>query len=275
MSSAVKIEAITSSDDGDGIMRAADGTPLKARLAKALRREKLRSFLMIAPLLLFVVVTFLLPIGDMLFRSVENQIVQNTIPNTVVALKDWDPKSGEIPSEEVFAALGTDMTQAFKDKTHTKLGLRLNYDNPGMSGLFRKTGPATRTIKAPFREAFLKVDPAWGTVETWATIRGAAPAYTDGYFLNALDLQRTANGIEQVPESNQIYVQLFQRTLFMSLVITFSCLLSGLSGCVSDGAFKRATSQHALDPRAAAVLDVAAGAHLRMESAAADARRHQ
>ena len=71
----------------DGIVRAADGTPLKARLAKALRREKQRSFLLIAPLLFFIVISFLIPIGDMLLRSVENQIVQNTLPTVVQELE--------------------------------------------------------------------------------------------------------------------------------------------------------------------------------------------
>ena len=76
-------------------MLAADGRPLKASLARALRAQKLRSLMLIAPLLIFVLVTFLFPIGDMLLRSVENQIVPNTLPRTVEALADWDPASGE------------------------------------------------------------------------------------------------------------------------------------------------------------------------------------
>ena len=63
-----------------GPMLAADGRPLKASLARALRAQKLRALMLIAPLLAFVLVTFLFPIGDMLFRSVENQIVPNTLP---------------------------------------------------------------------------------------------------------------------------------------------------------------------------------------------------
>ena len=74
----------------DGPMLAADGRPLKASLRRALRAQKLRSLMLIAPLLIFVLVTFLFPIGDMLFRSVENQIVPETLPRTVEALQDWD-----------------------------------------------------------------------------------------------------------------------------------------------------------------------------------------
>ncbi|OIQ43868.1 MAG: ABC transporter permease, partial [Roseobacter sp. MedPE-SW] len=70
----------------NGPVLAADGTPLKRSLAKALRMQKLRALMLIAPLLLFILVTFILPVGDMLFRSVDNRIVQDVLPNTVRAL---------------------------------------------------------------------------------------------------------------------------------------------------------------------------------------------
>jgi len=50
-------------------MLAADGRPLKASLNRALRRQKLRALMLIAPLLLFILITFIIPIGQMLFRS--------------------------------------------------------------------------------------------------------------------------------------------------------------------------------------------------------------
>ena len=101
---------------------AADGRPLKASLNRALRRQKLRALALIAPLLLFILVSFVMPIGDMLFRSVENQIVSETLPRTVTALEDWDANSDEAPGEAVFAALYTDMALATEYKTHTRLG---------------------------------------------------------------------------------------------------------------------------------------------------------
>ncbi|MGB1546485.1 MAG: ABC transporter permease, partial [Candidatus Puniceispirillaceae bacterium] len=51
---------------------AADGRPLKQSLSRALRRQKMRALLLVTPLLVFVLVTFVLPIGNMLFRSVQN-----------------------------------------------------------------------------------------------------------------------------------------------------------------------------------------------------------
>ncbi len=54
-----------------GPVLAADGTPLKRSLARSLRMQKTRALLLIAPLLAFVLISFVTPIGQMLYRSVE------------------------------------------------------------------------------------------------------------------------------------------------------------------------------------------------------------
>ena len=46
-----------------GPVLAADGRPLKASLNRALRRQKLRAMLLIAPLLIFIMITFVAPSG--------------------------------------------------------------------------------------------------------------------------------------------------------------------------------------------------------------------
>ena len=123
-----------------GPMLAADGTPLKKSLNRALRRQKMRALMLIAPLLIFVLVTFIAPIVDMLFRSVENQIVSNTLPRTVQLLADWDANEAESPDEPVYEALYYDMFIAAEAKEHTRLGTRLNYEQTGLSSLFRGSG---------------------------------------------------------------------------------------------------------------------------------------
>ncbi len=211
-----------------GPMLAADGTPLKLSLARALRRQKLRALLLICPLLLFILVTFLAPIADMLFRSVENTIVPETLPRTVEALADWDPASGEIPGEPVFAALAADLKEAVETKSHTRLGSRLNYENPGISSLLRQTGRKIRSLDdGNYREQFLDISKDWGDIEIWRTIKRFSGNYTAGYFLNAFDAERTSAGVHFKSESDRIYLYLFARTLTLSVVITLTCLLLG------------------------------------------------
>ena len=153
----------------EGKMLAADGRPLKASLNRALRRQKLRALALIAPLLLFILITFVMPIADMLFRSVENQIVSETLPRTVVALQEWDADSGEPPSEEVFTALYTDMVLAAEYKTHTRVGSRLNYEMTGIASLFRKSGRRVGRFDTDvYTDAFTEADPAYADPARWA-----------------------------------------------------------------------------------------------------------
>lgn len=157
-----------------GPMLAADGTPLKKSLGRALRREKIRALALIAPLLIFILVTFIAPIVDMLFRSVENQIVSDTLPRTVRALDAWDSTSGEAPGEDVFAALYVDLIEAEEAKTHTRLGSRLNFETPGISSLFRKSGRAVGRMDTDvYTDQFQNLDPAWEDPAVWIAIMQA------------------------------------------------------------------------------------------------------
>jgi len=212
-----------------GPILAADGRPLRQSLARALRLQKLRALMLIAPLLIFILVTFAAPIADMLFRSVENAIVPDTLPLTVAALEDWDDASGQPPGEKVFAALRQDLLAAVAAKAHTKLGSRLNYEQTGVASLLRKTGRHVKRMKedGALAAQFAKVHKSWADPETWATIKRFSSAYTSGYFLNAVDAKLGATGIEARPENERIYIFLFERTLLLSVVITVACLLIG------------------------------------------------
>jgi putative spermidine/putrescine transport system permease protein len=338
----------------DGKIRAADGTSLKRSLNRALRRQKLRALILIAPLLIFVLVTFIAPIADMLFRSVENQIVAQTLPRTTEALADWEAGSGQAPGAPVYKALYEDIFIAQERKLHTRLGSRLNYELTGASSLFRKSGrgvgdmgevyqdqfedfddfwkkgenwnaflgsdewlaeiqawdkasgddqpafemrdgmeelfpqtaakyeifadfvqyedgdnlykedpwaliyssfyddltgptapqiaaydgPAAAQIKAAaaaaasfetvdYAAAFAEIDKDWAETPIWETIQTYSGPFTNGYFLNAVDMQKSPDGAELRPENQRIYGTLFLRTLFMSLMITGSCILLG------------------------------------------------
>ena len=149
-----------------------DGQPLHKSLAKALRREKLRAVVLIAPLLLFVLFTFVFPIADMLFRSVENRIVQDTLPITTQTLQNWEPNGNELPSEEVYASLANDLMLAQELKIHTRLGSRLNYDQPGIASVFRKSGRAVKKLDGDSHlNGFVGVSDIWSSPESWSALK--------------------------------------------------------------------------------------------------------
>lgn len=206
-----------------------NGVPLKKQIARALFKQKVRALLLIAPLLLFILITFVIPITDMLLRSVDNSIVSNTLPQTTTVLETWDATSGNLPDEAAFAALYNDLKVAIEQKNHTKLGSRLNYESSGMSSLFRKVGKDVSKMQAggSYKDQFIAADKAWGDIKTWEIFKVYSPKYTNGYFLAAMDMKKTPDGAAMLPESERIYLNLFVRTIFMSIVITGLCLLLG------------------------------------------------
>ena len=200
------------------------------------RRPQWRALLLIAPLLLFILLTFVFPIADMLYRSVENGIVADTLPTTVIALKTWDPQAGELPDEPVFAALAADLTLAVAAKNHTRLGGRLNHERPGFASLFRKTGRALGRFSAGhYKKQFIEANTGWASIANWAALKRLSPPFTDSYFLDALDHRRgladTARentdwqSIVRKPEQERVHITLFIRTLVTSIAITCICIV--------------------------------------------------
>ena len=159
--------------ESKGQVLAADGRPLKASLNSALRRQKVRALLLIAPLLLFIMITFIVPIGQMLMRSVENGLVSETLPRTTNLLATWDSSETDLPDDATFLALAQDMMLAVEEKNHTRLGSRLNYEMTGVSSLFRKSGRAVDEFGEIAQEALIELNETFEDPVAWSAQFGA------------------------------------------------------------------------------------------------------
>ena len=203
------------------------GVPLKEQLARAERRKKYIAFGMVLPLLLFIIVTFAIPILSMLFRSVDNPRMVTLVPNLAAAVQQWD--GIELPSEQVFEIAFHDLTAAKKAGNLGKIATHVNYSLSGGRSLILKTKRKFKKIKSgPYREAMIKADKRWGKLHTWSVIKKVSPPYTARYFLNAMDLDYDDMGkVVEKPEEKQIYVTLFIRTLWISLLVTLLTLIIG------------------------------------------------
>jgi putative spermidine/putrescine transport system permease protein len=78
-----------------------------------------------------------------------------------------------------------------------------------------------------YKGQFLDIDKDWGNVDYWATIKRLSPPITSSYFLASVDAETTPEGVELKPENERLYITLFIRTIVLSLLITFSCILLG------------------------------------------------
>ncbi len=215
------------------------GQSLKAALAKAERRNKIRAFLLVVPLLLFIAFTFLAPVVQMMYFSFDNPVIIEKLPKTIAALQDWDPSGAPTPPEHVYAVFAEEISRAAKARTIGKVATRLNYDKGGMRSLIIKTGrKVSRMQVGPFMEgkwkqAFLKMSKKWGDQDVWVTIKDAGERYTASFYLKALDLRRSAEGsIVGEPENRQLYLltgfdSIWVRTFWISAAVTIFCVLLG------------------------------------------------
>lgn len=210
---------------GDGPLLTVDGQPLAEALARSRRRARWRAFLLVMPLLVFVLVTFITPIGQMLHRAVYNPIFAENMPRISAWLREHPDAE---PSEEAYALLVEDLKEARKKKTIGSVATRINYDVPGTRSLFTSSARKAKRLEPPYKEALIKTNRKWGDKRVWTAMRQASNAYTIDFLLNALDFTRDADGnIVRVDSERQIYGKLFVRTLILSLVITGLTLLLG------------------------------------------------
>ena len=225
-----------------------DGVPLKESLRKSLRRTKIRSFLLILPPLLFLLLMFVTPIGSLLSRSIDDIKINEAFPQTFAQYEEWEDKS-QLPSEEMFAAVINDIRVTIKIKDSEgnvigknllgRSGTRMTYEFSGWKSLINKTvkealkvdkksKEAVKPFKweAPYKEKMIKRDKRWGKVEFWQSLGAMKDPYTMGYYLNAVDLKYDANkNIVQKAEYLRIYKTIWVRTLKVSLMVTIFCLL--------------------------------------------------
>lgn len=219
-------------DTQTGMLVTADGLPLKQALANAQKRARRRAFFLVAPLLLFILVTFVSPIGQLLFKSMNNTGFTSTTDfgtgettPIMVNLKEWfeeNPAGSEI-DESAYAALAADIRDLDEQRAAGQAGTRINYELSGSRSLFTKTTRKADDLAPPYKEAIIAIDEDWDDPKLWGVMRSASSAYTDTFYLAAVDRYRDEAGdVQRVNENRQIYVKLFQRTLFLSLAVTLA-----------------------------------------------------
>ncbi len=207
-----------------------DGIPLSVSLKKAERKNKIKAFLLVVPLLLFLIITYILPIGDMFMRSIDDKMVTNMLPKTFTAMEKWDGK--EMPPEEVFAGFYSDFKILVQNKEHGKLAQRLNKEKNGFNSIIKKLFRQVQRNKIDegqsIKEQIMKVHKRWRDVEYWQAIKRTAPPYTTAKYLKGMDMYYGPDGnIMQVEEDRRIHRILWLRTLEIAFFVTLFSFLMG------------------------------------------------
>ena len=190
-------------------------------------RARLRAAGLVAPLAVFVGITFAVPVVLMLVRSVYDPTVADVMPETLAGLEEWDGRGA--PGEPVYAAAAAELTRAADERTLGQVASRINRVRSGLRSVLVRTPRLLGDAPAgPRREALLDIDPEWGDPAIWHAIRTAGDALTARHYLHAVDLDRATDGtIGRRPEEERVYLRLFARTFGVGLTVTALCLLLG------------------------------------------------
>ena len=207
-------------------LTAADGTPLKKKLAQAMFRSKLRATGLVLPLLAFVLASFVFPILALMWQGVYNDTFARLMPNLTEELQVWDGVSE--PTEEMYALLVADLKQNRADKTIGKVASRVNQELSGTRSLFTSTARKVKKLEPPYKEALIKTKKKWGKIEVWQAMKLTNQSLTPGYYATSLDGKYTVDrGFVAQDEKRQIYVKLFVRTMIISGTVMVLCLILG------------------------------------------------
>jgi putative spermidine/putrescine transport system permease protein len=202
-----------------------DSVELKRRLAVAARRGKLMAMLLILPLFLYILLSFVIPIGLMLSRSVYDPSIADNLPRTIAALRSWDGK--QLPGEETYAALVADLKTVEQKNTSAFIGKRLNYEISGVrSKVIASARKAAEMTSPPYKEQMIAANKIWGDRLIWSKIQQSGSSVTPFYLLRVLDLERNVDGdIVGVPAAQSVYKSVLWRTLYISLTVTLLTLI--------------------------------------------------
>ena len=203
----------------------------QADLQRMLRRDRrprlLAAALLIAPLFVFSIVNFVVPVGMILFQSVDDRAIGTVLVRTLPAVATWDGPG--TPDEAVYRAVYDDFRDAKAARTLTIVATRLNAVAPGYQALVNAT--ARRIVEAnpaSAKAALIDIDSRWGETDTWSAIRSMSGLpFTAMHLLRAVDVTVAGGRIAAVPESQRIFATLWLRTFWVSLVVTVLCALLG------------------------------------------------
>ena len=203
-----------------------DGIPLKISLQKSERRNKIRAFLLVTPLLFFILFTFLIPIGDMLLRSVDDSYINTVFPKTFEKYEKWDRQ--DLPSEELYETMFFEIKEG-SGRSIGKATTRMNYAKSGWKSLLKKSKRKFKKIEeGPYKEQMIAIDKRWADMDYWRALGVMVDPTTAGYYLNAVDLKYNVDKeIVRQKENRRIYNKTWIKTFKVSVLVMFFCLILG------------------------------------------------
>nr|WP_322997395.1 ABC transporter permease [Castellaniella sp.] len=206
-----------------------DPVAIRRSMRATQRKKTLRALLLVGPLALFLLIVFIIPIGSLLTRAIDNPEVIQTLPRTLQVLQDWDGQNP--PPDTAYQALTEDLSHAKSTPAAGELARRLNYEIAGYRSLLFKTLrrlPPAASSPEETRAQLIALDQRWADPAYWTVIIQNNRSWTPYYLLTSLDLKLDQQGhIIAVPPDTSAFQEIFSRTFIISAIVTLVALILG------------------------------------------------
>ena len=207
-------------------IRTSDGELLSVKLKKVESKKRLSALLLVLPLLLFILVAYILPIVQMLQRSVDNTQMNELLNKTHEVIQQWD--GSNLPPESVTSVFYEELKYLSENKLHGKIAVRLNYEKGGFSSLIKKTVRKLDSFDENnnYLDQFIDVHKKWGQQEYWLALKRATVPYHGRKYLASFDFKQDFDGsIKRIEEKKRINLTLWLRTVYVAIGVTIFCLI--------------------------------------------------
>jgi putative spermidine/putrescine transport system permease protein len=202
-----------------------DSAPVVARRD---RGALWRAYGLLAPLVVFLILTFVGPIGTLLWRAVADNELPQAMPATASAVAKWDGTS--TPDERLFKPLMQDLkTVAPRDLAGA--ARRLAYEAPALRAMLMSAKRDAASIEGSAVQ-MQALDPRWLENATWQTLKRASGPVGTYHLLSAVDMKHDyRNGLVAKDEAG-LYRSILARTFGIAALTTLVCVLLAFPLCV-------------------------------------------
>ncbi|EHK54784.1 ABC transporter permease [Allomesorhizobium alhagi] len=220
-------------DDAPAAKRASPttGVDVRSSIRRDSNRRTVLAALPAAPLLIFLLLFMVIPLGSILHTSLSDGEIDKALPRTTHALSAWDGE--DLPPPAVYMMLGRELEAASSAGSLRPLGRRVGYElsrgmqiildgHRGLSGDFDRADPQG------WKAELIKAEPAWGQRGIWSVIKRHNGRYSAFYFrwATGIPVKIDADGrssLETAYEFRSIYL----RTILISLIVTGLTIVIG------------------------------------------------
>ncbi|MBD9443322.1 ABC transporter permease [Pseudomonas sp. PDM04] len=187
-----------------------------------------RAYGLLAPLVVFLVLTFVGPIGTLLWRAVADGELPQAMPATASAVSDWDGSSA--PDERLFEPLVQDL-KAVSPRDLAAAARRLAYEAPELRGLLMAAKREAGALDGS-RASLQKLDPRWLENATWQTFKRASGPVGTYHLLSAVDVKHDYQQGLVAKDEAGLYRSILGRTFGIAAITTLVCVLLAFPLCV-------------------------------------------